>query len=138
LQPKLFDDKQQLQCHPARAFRSSLPFLYRRFTGIQVTLTGYLDFSFDLGGFDLVRALCLAAVFAGMLYRHLRLTVRLSPRILTALAAVVVAVPFAGAQGYASRRRLCLREVAIAKSCQFPRYCQSAKTRFQQGFSTIS
>ena len=68
------------------------------------TLTGYLDFSFDLGGFDLVRALCLAAVFAGMLYRHLRLTVRLSPRILGVLAAVVVAVPFAGVQGYEAVR----------------------------------
>ena len=68
------------------------------------TLTGYLDFSFDLGGFDVVRALCLAAVFGGMLYRHLRLTVRLSPRILGALAAIVVAVPFAGAQGYQAVR----------------------------------
>jgi hypothetical protein len=68
------------------------------------TLTGYIDFSFDLGGFDLARSLCLAAVFAGMLYRHLRLTVRLSPRILGALAAVAVAVPFAGAQGYEAVR----------------------------------
>ena len=68
------------------------------------TLTGYLDFSFDLGGFDLLRALCLAAVLASMLYRHLRLTVRLSQRMLGMLAVFVVAVPFAGVQGYQAVR----------------------------------
>jgi hypothetical protein len=39
-----------------------------------------------------------------VLYRHLRLTVRLSPHILGALAAVVVAVPFAGVFGYQAVR----------------------------------
>jgi hypothetical protein len=36
------------------------------------------------------------------------------------------------ANRYASRRRLRLREVAIAKSCQFPQPYQTAETRIQQ------
>jgi hypothetical protein len=39
---------------------------------------------------------------------------------------------------YASRRRLRLREVAIAKSCQFPRPHQASKTRILKGPQTIS
>ena len=42
------------------------------------------------------------------------------------------------ANQYASRRRLRLRKVAIAKSFQFPQQCQAAETRIQQGVQTIS
>lgn len=41
------------------------------------------------------------------------------------------------ANRYASRRRLYLRRVAIAESCQFPRHCQSAKTSLQQGIPAV-
>ena len=39
---------------------------------------------------------------------------------------------------YASSRRFCLGKVTIAKSCQFPQHCQTAKTRIQQGTHPIS
>jgi hypothetical protein len=42
------------------------------------------------------------------------------------------------ANRYASRRRLRLREVAIAKSCQFPKRPQIAESRIQQGFQAHS
>src|SRR5919198_1346137 len=38
---------------------------------------------------------------------------------------------------YASRRRLRLREVAIATSCQFPQHYRTAGTRIQQGLQAI-
>jgi len=41
------------------------------------------------------------------------------------------------ANRYASSRRLRLREVAIAKSCQFPQHRQTAETRIQQGLQEI-
>lgn len=63
------------------------------------TLIGYLNFAFDLRGFYLAWIFCLAAVYAGMLYRHLRLTVRLSPRILAALTMFLVGVIFGGVGG---------------------------------------
>lgn len=68
------------------------------------TLAGYLDFSFDLSGFDLVWTIALSAVPAGMLYRHLRLTVRLPPRILATLAIVLVALLIGGIEGYQAVR----------------------------------
>jgi hypothetical protein len=42
------------------------------------------------------------------------------------------------ANRYASRRRLRSREVAIAKSCQFPKPPQTAESRIQQGFQALS
>jgi hypothetical protein len=39
---------------------------------------------------------------------------------------------------YASRRRLRLRKVAIAKSCQFPKLPQTSGSRIQQGFQALS
>lgn len=63
------------------------------------TLTDYLNFAFDLRGFDLAWTFCLAAVFASMLYRHLRLTVRLSPRILASLVIFLAAAIFGGLEG---------------------------------------
>jgi fructose-1,6-bisphosphatase/inositol monophosphatase family enzyme len=41
------------------------------------------------------------------------------------------------ANRYASRRRLRLREEAIAKSCQFPQHYRTAGTRIQQGLQAI-
>lgn len=74
------------------------------FLGIAVlsfveSLTGYINFAFDLRGLNLVWIFCVAAVFASMLYRHLRLTVRLSPRILAALAIFLAAIIFGGIEG---------------------------------------
>ena len=43
-----------------------------------------------------------------------------------------------GAFWYASRRRLYLRRVVIAESCQFPKHRQTAATRIQQGIPDIS
>ena len=42
------------------------------------------------------------------------------------------------ANRYASRRRVCLRKVAIAESCQILRQCQTAESRMQQGYQAIS
>jgi hypothetical protein len=39
---------------------------------------------------------------------------------------------------YASRRRLNLRKVAIAKSCQFQNLDHTTETRFQQGVQAVS
>lgn len=64
------------------------------------SLTEYFYFSFDLGGFELGWRCILAAAFAAILYRHLRLTVRLPPRTLGALTVSLVAVLLAGFQGY--------------------------------------
>ncbi|MBI5437676.1 MAG: M23 family metallopeptidase [Nitrosomonadales bacterium] len=50
--------------------------------------------------------------------------------------AVVIREASGLARGYASRRRLRLRIVAIAKSCQFLQSLQTLKTGFQQGFQT--
>ena len=66
--------------------------------------TEYLGFAFDLHGFDPVWTLCLSLVLAGMLYRHLRLTVRFSPRLVGALAAIVVAIFVGGIEGYQAVR----------------------------------
>jgi hypothetical protein len=63
-------------------------------------LTGYLDFSLDLHGFDLVWTFCAAIVLAGMLYRHLRLTVRMSPRSVGILSIVVALGLLGGMEGY--------------------------------------
>lgn len=64
------------------------------------TMTEYLFFSFDLDGFELGWRCSLATAFTVILYRHLRLTVRLSPRVLGALTVSLVAVLLAGFQGY--------------------------------------
>ncbi len=63
------------------------------------TLTEYINFSFGLRGLDLVWGFCISAVFASMLYRHLRLTVRFSPRKLTALAVFLTAILCGGIVG---------------------------------------
>jgi hypothetical protein len=41
------------------------------------------------------------------------------------------------ANWYASRRRLRLRKVAIAKSCQFPRHLQTVETRSRKALQAI-
>lgn len=68
------------------------------------TLTEYFFFSFDLGGSELGWRCMLAAAFAAILYRHLRLTVRLSPHLLGALTVALVVVLLAGFQGYQAVR----------------------------------
>jgi hypothetical protein len=60
----------------------------------------YLDFSLDLDGFAPVWLFLGAGILAGMVYRHLRLTVRSSSRVLGALAVVVVAMFIGGIAGY--------------------------------------
>jgi len=66
------------------------------FVGI---LTDYLNFAFDLHGFDLAWKICLAAIFAAILHRHLRLTVRLSRHVLFVLVISLAAVIFGGIGG---------------------------------------
>ncbi len=68
------------------------------------TVNDYLEFALDLHGFGPVWMCLSAAVLAGVLYRHLRLTARSSPRVLGAISIVVVAVLIGGIEGYQSVR----------------------------------
>jgi hypothetical protein len=79
-------------------------FLGCAFFVIVDTLTDYLDFSFDLDGFAPVWAVIVTATLTGIMYRHLRLTVRASPQVIGALAVTVAAVFVGGIAGYRTVR----------------------------------
>ena len=68
------------------------------------TATEYFYFAFDLDGFELAWGGSLAATFATVLYRHLRLTIRWPARTLGVLTALLVTALFAGIHGYQTIR----------------------------------
>ncbi len=68
------------------------------------TATEYFYFAFDLDGFDPGWKLSLAATFAVVLYRHLRLTIRWPARNLGLLTLLLVALLVASFHGYQTIR----------------------------------
>lgn len=64
------------------------------------SMNEYLGFAFDLHGMHWVWLLCSSTVLAGIFYRHLRLTARLSPRILGIVSVFISASIVGGLEAY--------------------------------------
>jgi len=63
------------------------------------TLTDYLNFAFDLHGFDYAWDFCMTVVIAGIFYKHLNMTVRLSKKILVVSSVFLAAILYGGFEG---------------------------------------